>query len=88
MIPLRYIHDPNFTCIVFRRTSVQCRGLGGTFDTLKDIYMKLPVEYRPQIKEGRMMFVFPSGAKVICSHLEYEKNKYDHQGLTGSPFIQ
>jgi len=87
IIPLRYVHDPNFNCVFFRRTSVQSRGLGGTFETLKEIYNQLPRQHRPKVSEGAMLFKFPSGAKIKCSHLEHEKDKINHQGLQYSLII-
>jgi len=81
MLPLRYANDPNFTCVVFRRTTVQVTGQGGMWDTAKKIYAELPPYHRPRIQEGKLKMTFPSGATVKFHHMEHVKNKHDHQGL-------
>ena len=40
--PLKYVHDPNFNAIVFRRTSVQLSGQGGLWQTARSVYSKIP----------------------------------------------
>lgn len=81
MLPLRYAHDSNFTGIIFRRTTVQVRGLGGMWDTAREIYNQLPKESKPSMSDSNLRIKFPSGAQIVHSHMEYEKNRFDHQGL-------
>ena len=81
MLPLRYIDCPNWNGIIFRRTTVQVSGQGGMFETARDMYSALPPDSKPRIAESRLKAVFPSGANLKFSHMEYTKNKLDHQGL-------
>jgi len=77
MDPLRDVHRPKFDAVIFRRTSVMIRSSGGLWDASNDLYQNIP-SAKPT--ESRLKWSFPSGATLRFSHLEYEKNKYDHQG--------
>ncbi len=81
LIACRYIQDPDWAGILFRRDSTQLMGQGGLFETGSDIFLQLPTEYRPRIVESRMKMFFPSGATLKYNHMEHEKNKKSHQGL-------
>lgn len=56
-------------------------GMGGLVDTAFNIYMDLPPEWKPEYKKKDHLMVFPSGARVKYSHMEYEQDKINHQGL-------
>lgn len=74
--PVRYINNPGFGGVVFRRTIPQIRSEGGLWDTSNTIY---PICHaRP--RESNLKWKFPSGASIGFSHLEYEKNLLDWQG--------
>ncbi|MCH7806288.1 MAG: hypothetical protein IH995_03995, partial [Proteobacteria bacterium] len=75
---LRNIHLGNFRGILFRRTFPRLgeiidrtfkyfRGIGGKYSD-KDIQVKLPA------------WTFPSGAKIMFGHMQYESDKYNYQG--------
>lgn len=81
LMPLNLIDDPRSNCIMFRRTTPQVKGMGGLFETAKGIYNDLPLAWRPRFREKELEAIFPSGAKVKWSHMEYEKDKHNHQGL-------
>lgn len=81
MIPLRYIDDPKFAGICFRRTTKQLRGQGGMWSTAKSIYRQLDKKDQPVFREGDLTMTFPNGASLAFCHLEHEKNAEDHQGL-------
>ena len=81
MIPLRYIDDPGFAGVCFRRTTKQLRGQGGMWQTAKSIYRQLPKEEQPVFRESDLTMTFPNGASLAFCHLEHEKNAEDHQGL-------
>ena len=81
MLPTQFIDDPAATCIIFRRTTVQIKGLGGVFDTARNMYMQLPTPIRPKMSEHSLEAKFPTGMKMKWSHMEREKDKYNHQGL-------
>ena len=87
MIPLRYADCPFFNGIIFRRTTVQVKGQGGLWDTANDIFAMIPKEHRPKVREYDLTATWMNGengtkgAKLKFSHMEYVKNKLDHQGL-------
>lgn len=81
LIPLRYIDDPNTAIIMFRRTTPQIKGQGGLFETAVDIYTSMDPDVRPKIKDSTMDMTWPSGATQKYSHMEYIKDKFNHQGL-------
>lgn len=71
-----------FGGIIFRRTTPQIRNEGGLWDTSMSLYPYLG----GVPKESRLEWVFNHKNKLSFSHLEYEKDKLNHQG-TQSPFI-
>jgi phage terminase large subunit-like protein len=81
VMALRYIDDPNTTCIMFRRTTPQLMGQGGIVDTAKSIYTALPKDYRPSWTQKPMQATFPNGATIRWQHMEHVRNKFDIQGL-------
>lgn len=74
--PLRYVHDPAFGGVLFRRTTPQIKNEGGLWDESEKLYPLLGAKGFRQQLEWR----FPSGAKIKMAHLEKEKNKFDWQG--------
>lgn len=71
-------HDvKGYNAVIFRRTTPQIKNQGGLWEESIDIFPKLggnPLEYK-------MEWEFPgSNAKIKFNHLQYEHNKYDHQG--------
>lgn len=75
------IDDPNTTCRMFRRTTPQIKGQGGIWDTGRSIYTELPPEFRPKVREQKMEYAFPNGARIDYSHMEREADKFNIQGL-------
>lgn len=73
---VRHTNNKDFGGVIFRRTSPQIRSEGGLWDTSFELY---PV-CKAQPKETSLEWLFPTGAKIKFSHLEYEKNKLDWQG--------
>lgn len=74
--PLRFIDNPQFGAVFFRRTTVQLRSIGGLWDESENLYPLLGAHGSRQSLEWR----FPSGAKIKMSHMEHEKNRFDWQG--------
>lgn len=74
--PLRYVHNPNFGAVIFRRTYPEIKKEGGLWDEASKLY--LPLGARP--RESDISFTFPSGAVISFAHLQYEKNIYSWQG--------
>lgn len=81
MLPTKYIDDSRTTAIMFRRTTPQIKGQGGLFDTAFNMYNQLPDIIKPRFRHQALEAIFPSGAKVKWSHMENEKDKFNHQGL-------
>lgn len=75
--PLRHINNKNFSCTIFRRTSPPIVAPGGLWDEAMSIY---PLLGARAIKSPVHYFVFPSGAKIIMNHLQYEDTVYSYQG--------
>lgn len=74
--PLRYIHNPNFGAVIFRRTYPEIKKEGGLWDEASKLY--LPLGATPRASD--ISFTFPSGATISFAHLQYEKNIYSWQG--------
>lgn len=61
--PLKYVDDPEFNAIVFRRTSVQLLGQGGLWQTARSVYSKVPAPFTPRFKEKGLWVIFPKLTK-------------------------
>lgn len=72
----RHASNPQFSSMIFRRTTPQIRNPGGLWDTSKEINLHL----RARPKESELEWIFPSGSRMKMSHLEHENDKYNHQG--------
>lgn len=81
MLPLKFMDDPKANAIIFRRTTVQIKGLGGVFDTARGMYMQLPDRLKPRMSDHALEAKFPTGFKLKWSHMEREVDKFNHQGL-------
>lgn len=73
---LRHKDVDGFGAVIFRRTSPQIRNEGALWDTSMNIYPHVHAVSR----ESSLEWIFPEGAKIKFSHLEYEKNIFDWQG--------
>jgi len=74
--PLRYVNNPEFGAVIFRRTTPQITNIGGLQDESKKFYSLINARYN----QTTLSWSFNSGAKIKFSHLEYEKNVFDWQG--------
>lgn len=82
MEPLRHKDTRLFKGVIFRRTIKQVKNPGSIFEASQEIY---PLVGARQTSSPPM-WQFPAGGKLVFSHLEHEKNKYDWQGAE-IPFI-
>ena len=73
---LRYVDDPRYNGVIFRRESPQITSGGGLWDTASQIYPHIGGE----AKEHKLTYIFPSKAYIKFTHLQHEKDKIDHQG--------
>lgn len=75
--PLRHILNvPGYNPVFFRKTYSQIKNTGGLWDASTGIYPYL--DAKPV--EGAAKWSFINGNKISFSHLQHEKNKFDHQG--------
>jgi len=76
--PLRHIHRPGFTSVIFRQTVPQIRQVGGLWDVARQIYKTKGLDGQPN--EGRTEFDFPSGAKIAFGHIGADRDLDDWAG--------
>ena len=76
MEPLRHINNPGFGAVIFRRESTQITNEGGLWDTAATIYP--PLGGQPRVTP-KMLYRWPSGAKVGFGHLNAELSVLDWQ---------
>ena len=72
--PTRWVEHPFFRGIIFRRTTKQLRKV---IDQSEEIYPLLNATFN----QTKNIWKFPSGAQIILDHLQYEKDKKNHQGI-------
>lgn len=78
--------DPDFSGVLFRRTSPPLRGAGGLFTEA----CKLFSPFQPRVRNNAMEIIFDKtkGGVLKFTHLENESDaEGNHQGLICSPFI-
>ena len=74
--PLYHVHNPEFACVVFRRTYPQVTNPGGLWDESMRVYPLLgATSHRTELK-----WTFPSGATVRFAHLQHEADRFSWQG--------
>lgn len=81
--PVRHVANPNFGCVIFRRTTPQITNEGGLWDESTKLYPLLGSKPR----EHQLEWSFPSGATVSMRHLEHDKTVLNWQG-SQIPLIQ
>ena len=74
--PLYHIHNPNFSCVIFRQSYSQVKNPGGLLDTSRQIYPALGAT----LNITNLEWKFKSGARVRFSYLMHEKDAYAFQG--------
>lgn len=82
LFPLKYKDDPFFRGVIFRKTTSELQDL---WDRACEMYPKLyPKDDRGRspvkIHQQKMRITFPSGATVLFSYLDHEKDRLKHQG--------
>lgn len=75
---LQYVDCPGYSAVLFRRTYRQLALPKGLLDTA-DTWLRGTDAHWDGINHK---WKFPSGAQLLFSHLEHEKNKYDHQSAS------
>ena len=77
LLPLYYRNVERFNCIIFRRTFPEITRPGGLWDEANHLYSKMGATLKGKPEWAA---IWPSGAKVVFSHLEYEKDCESHHG--------
>ena len=77
---LQFVDCPYWRGVIFRRTQPELRDPGSLYDEATDLYMSLPVEYRPTIKSQDLSFTFPSGAVLKLAGMEHDKDRMRWHG--------
>jgi phage terminase large subunit-like protein len=72
----RFYNNPLYTGIIFRRETTSITLPGGMWETGEPIYKALGAK----CNEGKLNVRYRDGGKLKYSHLEHEKNKYNHHG--------
>lgn len=76
MAALQYVDVPGYSAIIFRRTYPQLTASGGMIPRSMEWLSGTDAVWREQTKT----WTFPGGATLKFSHMQSEKDKYDHQG--------
>jgi len=76
MEPAKYLSNPQFNCVTFRRTSPQITNPGGLWDDSEKLYSG----YKGTPVKGILEWRFPSGAKIVFRHLEHEASRTEWSG--------
>lgn len=75
---LRYVDDPGYRAVIFRRTSPMLTNPGGLWDTASQVYTLPGIDGIPRQKD--LSYTFPSGAVVKFSHMEHVSDMLGWQG--------
>lgn len=70
MEPLRYVHNPKFGAVIFRRTMPEITKEGAMWDNSMELYPLL--NGLANVNERR--WYFPKGGRVTFSHIQYDKD--------------
>lgn len=73
---IRFIDNPDFGAVVFRRTSPQITNEGGLWDECAKLFPLLG----GKSNETKLEYTFPKGSRVRFAHMQHLKNMYDWQG--------
>jgi predicted phage terminase large subunit-like protein len=66
--PLRHVNNPAFSTVYFRRTYPELTNPGGVWDEMRRWYPLLGAKSN----RSDLVWTFPSGMRVQCSHLQWE----------------
>lgn len=76
--PLRFVQNPKFGAVIFRRTRPEITNEGGLWDETKRLYPYFPI--KSNSKETNLEWSFSTGSKIRFGHLQYEKDVFKWQG--------
>lgn len=76
-----HVHVPGYSAVIFRRESTQLTGGGSLWDESQEIYRLMggtPIQ-TPNL-QWRFSIPNATQAKIEFRHLQYDKDRFDHQG--------
>lgn len=76
MAALEYVHVPNYSALLLRRTYADLSKQGALMDRAKEWLSSTGATWNEQ----RKMWTFPSGARLAFGYLETENDKFQYQG--------
>lgn len=76
MAALQYVHVPNYSAILFRRTYKDLSLPGALMDRAHAWLDGTDAKW----SEGKKTWIFPSGATMTFAYLQHENDKYNYQG--------
>lgn len=86
LIALKFMQHPRATGVIFRRTSKMLTAPGSLWQEARELYSTIyPKGLKIRYKE--LEIIFPNGAVLKFSHMQYEQNMYDHKGAQYSLVI-
>lgn len=74
--PLRHVDTPGFGAVIFRRSYPQIVQQGGMWDESEIMYS----EQGGNPLRGRLLWRWPSGARISFAHMNFEADKLNYQG--------
>jgi predicted phage terminase large subunit-like protein len=79
LVALRFMQDRHATGVIFRRTSANLTNPGSIWPEAVQVYSDI---YKKglRIRSREHEIIFPNGAVLKFSHMQHEKNMYDHKG--------
>jgi predicted phage terminase large subunit-like protein len=76
MDALRYLRVPGYSAVYFRRSYPEIVAPDGLWELATRLFPLLSGQARENVLDWR----FPSGARVIMRHLQYDRDRLTHQG--------
>jgi hypothetical protein len=76
MDALKYVHIPDYSALILRRTYADLSKQGAIMDRAKEWLFSTPAKWNEQKKT----WTFPSGARLAFGYLDTENDKYQYQG--------
>lgn len=80
LYPLKYISDPFFRGVIFRKTNAELKSSGGIWETALGVYAKVFGLENLRVQQNELKITFPTGATLKFSYLENDSDCLKHQG--------
>lgn len=79
LIALKFMQHPRATGVIFRRTSKMLTSPGSIWHEAVNMFTTIYKD-KLRIRHRENEMLFPNGAILKFSHMQYESNMYDHKG--------